>query len=224
MRKHFLLLFLMALLPLAGWAADEITAAPEAVENLTYTSEGLNLVAAGEVAEGWTMQYAKSDDGTITGDDLAALGWNAAIPQGDVAGTYFVYYRAYKAESDPVYGTDPVEVTIAKKLATVKINATAFAAAAYHRVYGWKPADFAGDVITTAKAALTAGEDVFVGFASHDDETAAVNNIVINWGNNVNAKGYYNAGEHTFTLSFNSMPNRRDYCLYPCNLYWFCSW
>ena len=224
MRKHFLLLFLMALLPLAGWAADEITAAPEAVENLTYTSEGLNLVAAGEVAEGWTMQYAKSDDGTITGDDLAALGWNAAIPQGDVAGTYFVYYRAFKGGEDPVYGAAPVEVTIAKADAIVYIKADALEAVGKHKMYGWRVDQFDATENAARIADLRYGATAPSGFFDGDEDDVQ---IIVNWGNDITERvkdedhfEYYNAGEHTFTLSVNAM-NNYNVSLYPSSGKWY---
>ena len=215
MRKHFLILMLLALLPLAGWAAPEDPVAPAEITGLVYDGNPQTLVTAGVAHEGKAYYYAlvapdaPNPAAAPAGSAYGEAGVITAI-KGTNAGTYKVYY--VEATAQPTGDTAPTgatsfTVTIAKKLATVKINATAFAAAAYHRVYGWKPADFAGTVITAAKGALTTGEDVFDGFASNDDETAAVNNIVINWGNNVNAKGYYNAGEHTFTLSINSMPN-----------------
>ena len=46
MRKHFLLLFLMALLPLAGWAADFATEAKVTVDDIYF---GLNVAKVGDV-------------------------------------------------------------------------------------------------------------------------------------------------------------------------------
>ncbi len=212
MRKHFLILMLMALLPLAGWAEDE-PVAPEAKTGLVYDGSNQTLVTAGVAHAGKAYYYAlvapdaPNPAAAPAGSAYGEAGVITAI-KGTNAGTYKVYY--VEATAQPTGDTAPTgatsfTVTIAKKLATVTINATAFAAAAYHRVYGWKPADFAGTVITTAKGALTTGED-FSDFVSTADKTAALNNIVINWGPEEDDV-YYAAGEHTFTLSFNSMPN-----------------
>ena len=86
MRKHFLLLFLMAILPLVGWAAD-----PEEIPNLVYTGEGLALVSEGET-DGYTYYYA-----TVARDaDAPALDdYGATIADGATvtnAGEYDVYY------------------------------------------------------------------------------------------------------------------------------------
>ena len=207
MRKHFLLLFLMALLPLAGWAAAD-PVAPTAKTNLVYTGGDQQLVTAG-VAETGDYYYAvvaKDADAPaydVYTDDATAI-------TGKNAGSYDVYFKALEtapAAAADVAGATKITVTIAKKLATVTINAAALAATSpvnYHRVYGWKPASFT-DIVN--EAAVDALVQSYSGFKDGTDEVAAKANIVVNWGNNVNAKGYYNAGEHTFTLSINSMPN-----------------
>jgi hypothetical protein len=197
---------LFAILPLAGWAADPVL--PAAIANLVYTGADQELVTAGvpEAGDYYYAVVAKDADapayGAYTDDATEITGKNA--------GSYDVYFKALEgapATAADVTGAAKITVTIAKKLATVTINATALAAEAYHREYGWKPASFTDAVINTAKTALVTDYDGFVGAGADDDKATAKANIVINWGNNVNAKGYYNAGEHTFTLSINSMPN-----------------
>ena len=64
-----------------GKAANGITAAPTAVENLHYTGEAQTLANAG-TCTGGTMQY-KVDNGS----------WSNQLPKATNAGTYTVYYR-----------------------------------------------------------------------------------------------------------------------------------
>ena len=94
MRKHFLLLFLMAILPLAGWADEP--AAYTGEDALVYSGEAQALVSQGE-DEGFTYYYA-----VITaGEDAPALedyGTYAAKAKATNAGAYVVYY--VKKEGD----------------------------------------------------------------------------------------------------------------------------
>ena len=80
MRKHFLLLFLMAVLPLAGWAAPTITPGANTVlrfnaivdntdpENPVYTAEIKGFVNGGDVANlviPATVQFAEIEGGDV---------------------------------------------------------------------------------------------------------------------------------------------------------------
>ena len=196
----------MALLPLAGWATD-YTGVVVTLSSSSATYTGGNQLP------GVTVQYDVAGTPTDVPTTAYTATWNDGTADVDEAVNAKTYTLTIAAKGENTL--TPAETgglvksfTIAKKLATVTIDATALAATSptnYHRVYGWKPADFDGTVITTAKAALTAGED-FSDFVSSTDKTTALNNIVINWGPEEDDE-YYAAGEHTFTLSFNSMPN-----------------
>ena len=96
MRKHFLLLFLMALLPLAGWAADAVD--PEEVPNLEYTGAAQALVIEG-VAEGYTYYYATVDRGAAE-PELAAYGTFNDKAKKTNAGDYDVYYVKKLGDGD----------------------------------------------------------------------------------------------------------------------------
>ena len=101
---------LMALLPLAGWAADpEITAAPTAKANLAYTGLAQALINEGTASEGATLYYAAVDKGATA---PATTAFAMAVPEAKNAGDYDVYYCTKKGEtySDAV----KIEVAIAK--------------------------------------------------------------------------------------------------------------
>ena len=91
MRKHFLLLFLMALLPLAGWAEGE----PTAIASLKYTGRAQALVNAG-TTENKHFYYALGESAT-TGP--AASAYSATIPTGVEVATYHVWFIAKDAEA-----------------------------------------------------------------------------------------------------------------------------
>lgn len=77
----------------------EVTTAPQAVEDLTYTGSAQALVTAG-TATGGTLVYSLEQDGEYT----------TAIPTGTNAGEYSVWY--YVKGDDNHNGTNPVEVTV----------------------------------------------------------------------------------------------------------------
>ena len=68
MRKHFLLLFLMALLPLAGWAADISTIWTVTAPSFSYGGTQTITVKQGETAinaENYTVAYYKDNNGSV---------------------------------------------------------------------------------------------------------------------------------------------------------------
>ena len=88
MRKHFLLLFLMAILPLAGWAA---TGDPVAKTGLVYTasSTGQQLIIGGTVS-GQTYYYAVVADGTPKPTEITA--YDDEVPTAINAGDYDIWW------------------------------------------------------------------------------------------------------------------------------------
>ena len=99
-----------------------VTAAPAAKDDLVYDGEPLELVTAG-TADGGTMQYALGTDETTEPID----GWDAAIPTGIDAGTYYIWYRAVgdnaHTDTEPA---GPVAVTIGPRIAELAWSDTAF--------------------------------------------------------------------------------------------------
>ena len=122
MRKHFLLLFLMALLPLAGWAAvPTVTTAPTGAAGLVYSGAGQDLIAASPApaVSAGNIYYLVSDATSVTFD---ASTWSTTVPQGTNAGTYKVWYCAYLAgEGNGNSVPASINVTIAKQ--EIKIEA-----------------------------------------------------------------------------------------------------
>ena len=113
MRKHFLLLFLMALLPLVGWAADAtLRIEPTRISGLRYTGQPQALIA--EITDqnyqpDYKINYGgvlfKVTDYSATAEQLAAFtdhdeGVTEETPTGQDAGMYYVYYRV---KGDGVY-------------------------------------------------------------------------------------------------------------------------
>lgn len=90
--------------------ANPVYTAPTA-NTLTYNGGAQALVSAGVVTTGGTMRY--SLDGTS---------WSDSVPTGKNAGSYTVYYKI--DATNEVNGVDstPVNVTIARKDATVKAD------------------------------------------------------------------------------------------------------
>ncbi|SFQ34270.1 hypothetical protein SAMN02910358_01646, partial [Lachnospiraceae bacterium XBB1006] len=68
--------------------ASTVTTAPEA-NDLTFTGSAQELVTAGVASDG-EMQYAIGTNTTT----VPTTGWNASIPKGTDAGTYYVWYKA----------------------------------------------------------------------------------------------------------------------------------
>lgn len=98
-------------------AATEVTSAPTAKTNLTYTGSSQTLINAGAASTGTTMQY-KLDNGS----------WSTSLPSATNANTsgYKVYYKAvppntnnYEAETA---GTDYITVPVAKAAGKVTLD------------------------------------------------------------------------------------------------------
>ena len=117
MKKNFLLLMLMALLPLAGWAADGDITEPTAKTNLAYTSAAQELVNAGSVAgTDYTMYYAVTQSAT---EAPAQSAFSAAIPKGTNAGTYYVYFISYNSATE-AYSAIGAKVSVVIDKATLQ--------------------------------------------------------------------------------------------------------
>ena len=102
MRKHFLILMLMALLPLAGWAEGE----PTAKTNLVYNQSAQALINAGT---GATYYYAAVAEGA---EAPAASVYTNEIPE-KKEGSWDVYYIQSADAPTNVTGAQHITVTIA---------------------------------------------------------------------------------------------------------------
>ena len=121
MKRNFLILMLLSLLPLAGWAADgDITEpTPKTGESaLTYSSSAQELLATpGSVAgTGYELRYAVVTDATATPD------WDdfsTAAPKGTAAGDYYVFFASYNTATQEHSAIGPkISVNIAKATLT----------------------------------------------------------------------------------------------------------
>jgi len=100
-----------------------VSTAPTALD-ITYNGAAQTLVTAGEALHG-TMVYA-------TGTSSAATSaWTSSIPKATDAGTYYVWYKAEGTGSYTDSTPAMVEVTMAKKAATIS-----FATASYNKTIG----------------------------------------------------------------------------------------
>lgn len=82
---------------------------PTAQENLTYTGQEQELITAGSVTSGGTMQYSLTENGTYSQD----------TPVGTDAGTYTVWYRVIGDENHNNTTPASVAVSIGKKPLTI---------------------------------------------------------------------------------------------------------
>ena len=96
MRKHFLLVFLLGLLPLAGWATKPVGTAPTAATDLVYNGSAQALLSAPaefpagyETGSGQILYIALEGTGTPLKSNS---GWSTAIPTATDAKTYHVWY------------------------------------------------------------------------------------------------------------------------------------
>ena len=163
MRKHFLLLFLMAILPLAGWAeAPTVTGTPVAPQ-LQFTNQEQSLVPSGLTASaGASLYYAVTETSV-----LAAPGWSTdtykeagSVAKKTVPGTYRVWYLAHSTDgtSEAAY----VDVTIAPAdLSSGWTIAFSMASAPYNGAIQ-KP------TITLTKSAVTLPATAFVATWNQD--------------------------------------------------------
>ena len=83
--------------------------APTAQENLTYTGQEQELITAGSVTSGGTMQYSLTENGTYSQD----------IPTGTDAGAYTVWYRVIGDANHNDTAPASVAVSIGKKPLTI---------------------------------------------------------------------------------------------------------
>ena len=125
MRKHFLILMLLTLLPFTAWAdAPTVTTAGVGATK-TYSGEAQDLFATAPATttEGAKIYYLISDAEEVT---FSTETWteltNSVKPQGTAAGTYKVWYAAYK-EGDG--NSAPASVTATINKLDVQIKATA---------------------------------------------------------------------------------------------------
>ena len=89
--------------------------APTAQENLTYTGQEQELITAGSVTSGGTMQYSLTENGTYSQD----------IPTGTDAGAYTVWYRVIGDENHNDTAPASVAVSIRQKPLTITEVTTA---------------------------------------------------------------------------------------------------
>lgn len=119
MRKHFLILMLLSLLPLAGWAADGDITEPTP-KNITYTGTAQALITAGGVeGVGYKLYYAATTSAS------EAPNWTAfseTIPTGTNAGVYYVYFAWYNTSNGQ---HSPIEKKVSVELKKAELTSGA---------------------------------------------------------------------------------------------------
>ena len=117
MRKHFLILMLMALLPLAGWAAS---GDPVKNPDLVYSasSTGQQLIITGSVS-GKTYYYASVPDGTPQPTEISA--YTTEVPKAINAGDYDIWWFAITTSSSPTAENVAAAQKIDASIAPLKI-------------------------------------------------------------------------------------------------------
>ena len=173
MRKHFLLLFLMTLIPFYGWAAIDWTTEPVADDALVYTGAAQDLLSTlGTPAEG-TATYAVTLAGA---DQPAATKFSATGYKATNAADYTVWVKVgTEVESIPAsIATKPLAITL--NLGTGDIEETDYTGAVINpniKVDGSALADpyvatwssqikNAGSYTVTVQKTVTDDEVVFV--------------------------------------------------------------
>ena len=202
MRKHFLILMLLALLPFAGWAEDAPTpAAPKAKTNLVYTSAAQDLVTAGVAHESKTYYYAVVDKDA---KKPAYTAYATAASKKTNAGSYDVYYvelAANPSSETDVASATKLTVTIARANATITISS----GDPISKEYGFKIADFTIEDVHTLIGGSNSGEGwtptTYSGFITAADARSVA--YTVNW----DVDGNVNAGEHHYSISVNAMDN-----------------
>lgn len=120
MRKHFLILMLLSLLPLAGWAAEPaVTAAPAAAAVVAYNQSAQALITAGTATTGNTLHYAVVDAGAAAPTTSEG---STTVPSKTNAGSYDVYYWTVDDTSDAASDMVKITVTI-PKAGTITVKA-----------------------------------------------------------------------------------------------------
>ena len=89
MRKHFLILMLLTLLPLAGWAAEPLSSVKLSVANVTYGTATLNPTTA---TDGTVTVYAVKPYQNATHYDQVGL--EAVFNTSTIANPYYYWLRS----------------------------------------------------------------------------------------------------------------------------------
>ena len=201
MRKHFLILMLMALLPFTAWAEGE----PTAKQNLVYDGSAQELLNAGTTTGKYFFYAAVLNDAAKPGK----AAYDDAVPSKTNAADYDVYYVMKDADEavtdaeaaaavriDASIATRPIASnTIVFKLSSTAVTETNYTGAAIDLAvevggattgfdYTWSsfPIKNAGSYTVTVQKKVTESEVVFV----NEEGTAdfLVNKVPLN----VNAK------------------------------------
>ena len=199
MRKHFLLLFLMALLPLAGFATITVSTQPtlENDNGVTYDGDDKTPVQADGTATGtavgYTWYYAVNTEDVAPAVDAANTWFTKANLKVQDAGTYYVYYKVVPSveSSEAVYG--PIGVgtyTIQKATPVVNTDYTL------------------PKVKTNLTYSAAAQQLINAGTVTNADKvgtlTYTLNNV--NYSDATQVKGT-NAGTYTVTYTFSGTAN-----------------
>ena len=190
MRKHFLLLFLMALLPLAGWA-DPVDITGYKIDldasEATYTSS--NVLP--------TVTLKKSGATPIAATAVNVV-WknssNETVTTAVNVDTYTVTVTAKEGSSTGTLTTNTA--TFKVKKANLDINVIDFNPAT-PKVYGFEIADFTATEAQSVWSVSTTTNK----FLGSDNAESTGLKVKVDWGTN------QNAGEHTFTLTANALAN-----------------
>ena len=182
---------LMALLPLAGWAA-EVDIRGYAINlsstSTTYTASDITLP---------TVTLKKTDAADIAAANVNVVWKNAAnetVTTAHDAGTYTVTVTAKEGSSVGTLDTPTATFVVGKATLLIKTKNLTPA-----KVYGFKIADFTDEDKTTNTWSVseTDGEK----FLGADNATSTGLTISLDWGTNVNA------GTHSVTFTANALTN-----------------
>ncbi len=146
--------------PIIVGQADSICTAPTAKENLVYNGEKTELVNAGSVFGG-EMQYTSGTASEPIGS------WNADIPVGRSAGTYYVWYKVVGDGNYKDVAPVCIEVTIGKAPLTVTANNKTI-------TYGDAPVNSG---VTYDGFVSTENEDVLYGTLGYDYSYSQYGNV-----------------------------------------------
>ena len=164
MRKHFLLLFLMALLPLAGWATVDIKDATVAAGDVVYgsTTQSLTVNYNGPLTKDihFTVDdkfYTKEDLSEWAQDELGAALTLAELP----VGTYYLNIKGVPEEGFTGTRANAFKVTEAE----VTVSFTTTYKGKLNKIYGQE--DPAQPTIPTSNSAL--GDFTVAGLVTGDN-------------------------------------------------------
>ena len=196
MRKHFLILMLLALLPLASWAEDAVVNDDLAKQtDWTYDATAKAIVTAGTANVG-TITFA------VTATDVApaataASTWYAlgddALKRKD-AGTYYAWYKVVHSGNagDDIAPTLIGEVVVSK--ATLTITPTAYG----EKVYG--ATDYASLNNFYAISTAAGGSGGFYEGDNATSEGLAVTGTITSW-----------TKDHAVSVDENGAPKEQTY-------------